>query len=109
MIVTINGEMSLLFEIKSQIPFHQDNKRRRLERLDFATGEWTRLQDLPDNKTSHACALYMNGFVAVGGYTGTAEDIGDIFPTNTIEYFDFETGLLFQLKNKFDIEHKSHM
>ena len=50
------------------------------------------MADLPDNKTSHACAAYKGGFVAVGGWTGTGEEIGDIYPTSSIEYYDYESG-----------------
>ena len=67
--------------------------RRRVEVLDLASNEWSRLADLPDNKTSHACALYDNGFVAAGGWTGTGDDIGDIYPTSNVEYYDFDTGV----------------
>jgi hypothetical protein len=35
--------------------------------------------------------LAQDGFVVAGGWTGTGEEIGDIYPTSSIDYYDFES------------------
>lgn len=71
----------------------QEGGKKRLESLNLATMEWTRLPDMAANRTSCGCATFGNGLLVAGGWgNDVGPNAGDITPVKTAEYFDFEAG-----------------
>ena len=66
--------------------------RKRLQYMSLSDGAITTLGEMGENRTSPACALYKDGLVVAGGWSGNTEIIGDVRPIREVEYFDFVTG-----------------
>lgn len=72
--------------------YDQDGGRTRLEKLNLTDSSWSRLADMSENRTSHACALRgSHGFVVAGGW-GESEgpNVGQITPVDNVDYYDIE-------------------
>ena len=72
----------------------ETNDRKRLQYMDLSDGSLTTLDSMSENRTEPGCALYQNGFVVAGGYSGDNLIPGDMKPNRKVEYYDVETGIL---------------
>ena len=48
--------------------YDDGGQKRKLERLNLETLEWTRLADLSQNRSRPGCAHFGNGIVIAGGW-----------------------------------------
>ena len=48
--------------------YDDGGQKRKLERLNLETLEWTRLADLSQNRSRAGCAHFGNGIVIAGGW-----------------------------------------
>ena len=88
------------------VPYHDEGiyiaggydefgSRKRLQYMDLSDGSLTTLDHMSENRTIPACAPYRNGFVVAGGYSGDTAIIGDVKPNRKVEYYNFDTGIIY--------------